>query len=295
MTPLLDLELLRTLVVASDVGGLMRAAPQLGRTRSAVSLQMRRLEAHVGAQLLRKQGRRMVLTPEGEVLLGYARRLLQLHDEALAAVGARPVGGSVRLGAPQDLAERLLPMALGRFARAMPEVAIEARVGSNASLLEALDAARLDLAVVFGDAGPARGARLAELPMRWLAAPMLALPTRGAPLPLVLLDEPCVFRRAATAALDAAGLAWRVTFSSPSLPALWAAAKAGLGLTVRTPLDVPRGLRVRGRQARLPPLPLVGLWLCGHELSSPAAALGKILRQVLLPELGALAKRRLTS
>jgi DNA-binding transcriptional LysR family regulator len=277
--------LLRTLVVAVDAEGLMRAAPRLGRTRSAVSLQMRRLEELAGTRLLRKQGRRLVLTPAGEVLLGYARRILQLNDEGLAALGAGADAGPVRLGAPQDLAQRWLPRALARFARAHPRVALTARVDGNAALAEALDRGQLDLALVFGEALPGQAERLAELPMTWIARPGLALPPAGSPLPLVLLDAPCLFRRAATAALDRAGLPWRVAFSSPSLSAIWAAVEAGLGVTARTEVGVPGRLRTGWRPRRLPPLPEVSLWLCGGALAAPAAALRAILLELLVPEL----------
>jgi len=283
----LGMDLLRTLAVATDAGGLMRAAPRLGLTRSAVSLQMRRLQEQAGVPLLRKQGRRVVLTAAGEVLLSYARRILQLNDEGLAALGQQAEAGSVRLGAPQDVAERWLPRALARLSRVHPEVAIEARVDRNAALLEALDRGQLDLALLFGEAGAGEVERLAELSMTWIASPSLSTPRPGAPLPLVLLEGPCVFRRAATAALDAAGIPWRLTFTSPSLPALWAAVSAGLGVTVRTPLGVPGRLRAGWPRRRLPPLPRVGLWLCSGsaELSRAASTLRAILVEIMAPAL----------
>jgi DNA-binding transcriptional LysR family regulator len=285
-----DLALLRTLVVAADLGGLMRAAPRLGLTPSAVSLQMRRLEAQAGARLFRKEGRRLALAPAGELLLAFARRLLQLNDQGFAALGERASAGAVRLGAPQDVAERWLPRALARFARSRPGVAIEARVDGRVALLEAMEKGQLDLALVLGEPGPGPAERLAELPMTWIASPGLALPSGGVPLPLALLDGPCAFRRAATSALDAAGVPWRLTFTSPSLPAIWAAVEAGLGATVRTPLGVPARLEAGWRGRRLPRLPAVGLWLCGGGDLSPAAAeLQQILVDTLRADLAPLA------
>src|SRR5260370_12226396 len=124
----LDPELLRTLLAAVDAGGLMRAAARVGRTRSAVSLQMRRLQEQIGRPLVRKVGRGLQLTPTGDELVGYARRLLQLNDEALARLRAEAPPELVRVGAPQDVAERWLPAALGRFARAHPHARLELRV-----------------------------------------------------------------------------------------------------------------------------------------------------------------------
>src|SRR5262249_43010260 len=113
----LDLDVLRTLAVAMDLGSFARAAERLGRSQSAVSLQMRRLEAQVGRPVLSKRGRGVALTDAGEIVLGYARRMLALNDEALHAVRGAAVAGTVRLGMHQDCAEAWLPSVLARFAR----------------------------------------------------------------------------------------------------------------------------------------------------------------------------------
>ncbi len=121
MTKNLDIETLRTLVAAMDLGSFARAAESVGRSQPAVSLQMKRLEQQVGHPILRKQGRGLALTETGDVVLAYARRILDLNDEALTAVkGTGVIAGTVRLGLPQDLAESWLPAVLARFARAHP-------------------------------------------------------------------------------------------------------------------------------------------------------------------------------
>src|SRR5437899_1601871 len=149
----LDLDLLRTLVVATELGSFARAAEHLGRTQSALSLQMRRLEERIGKPLLRKEGRNSVLTETGERVLEYAQRLVQLNDEALASLSARSLSGSVRLGMPQDFVDSSLPTVLGRFAREHPAVAIDLRVDRNMVLLDRLQRGRLDLALVFAASG----------------------------------------------------------------------------------------------------------------------------------------------
>ena len=285
----LDIAVLRTLVTAMDLGGFGRAAERLGRTQSAVSLQMRRLEEQVGEVLFRKQGRALALTDAGEVMLSYARRVLELNDEAFTAVKGLAVAGVVRLGLPQDFAETGLPTVLARFARAHPGVRAEVRVDRNAVLLDCLRRGQLDLALVFGGAQGSESTQVAELPIVWVG-PSDFTWSRKEPLPLVLFEPPCLFRQAALAALDKAGIAWRLTFTSPSLAGLWAAAGAGLGITIRTPEGVPRHLRVFDKSYRLPRLGTVGL--CLHATSrSPTPAVER-LRQVLVETITARAAHR---
>src|SRR5262249_42036725 len=130
----LDLDVLRTFVTGLDLGSFAKAAERLGRSQSAISLQLRRLEETTGQTLLRKHGRGLALTHEGEIMLGYARRLLELNDEAVAALKKPSLEGHVRLGLPPDFAETWLPDVLGRFARAHPNVQVEARVDNNKAL-----------------------------------------------------------------------------------------------------------------------------------------------------------------
>ena len=123
-----DLEDLRSFVTGVELGSFAKAAERLGRSTSAVSAHLKKLEQQVGAQILRKAGRGMVMTETGETLLGYARRLLELNDEAAAAVRGLDLQGTVRLGLQEDFGETCLPQVLGSFARANPTVRIEARI-----------------------------------------------------------------------------------------------------------------------------------------------------------------------
>ncbi|WP_373824606.1 LysR substrate-binding domain-containing protein, partial [Achromobacter insuavis] len=264
-----DLDVLRSFVAGVELGSFGRAADRLGRSTSAVSAQLKKLEEQAGVPLLRKAGRGLTLTDAGETMLAYARRLLELNDQASVAVRGTRLQGRVRLGLQEDFGEILLPHVLGQFARAHPQVRIEARVARNAELLERVAAGELDLALAWDhDAARPHGVRLAELPLCWIG-PAVTDPARAAPardadgaLPLVAFEAPCLFRSRATDALDRAGIAWTAAFISPSLAGLWAAASAGLGLMVRTPLGLPAGLRVlaTGEQG-LPPLPPLSLSL----------------------------------
>jgi len=122
----LDIDVLRTFVAAQQLGAFNRAAKQVGRSQSAISQQIRKLEDRVGQPLLRKQGRGLVLTAAGEILLAYARRILDLNDEGVAALRGVAINGVVRFGLPGDFAETWLPAALGRFKRAHKMVPVEA-------------------------------------------------------------------------------------------------------------------------------------------------------------------------
>lgn len=165
----------------------------------------------------------------------------------------------------------MLPGVLGRFARAHPKVRIEARVARNAELTARLDAGELDLALVWDDRNVSMQARraagasieVAKPLMRWIGSDALQWsPGSDEPLPLVLFDGGCLVCSLATDALDRAGIAWRVAMTSPSLAGLWAAAAAGLGLTVRTPHGLPATVRTLDPgEYGLPALPSIGLTL----------------------------------
>lgn len=295
----LDMDILRALVIAMDLGGFARAAERLGRTQSAISLQMKKLEEQVGQPLFRKAGRTVALTDTGDVLLGYARRIVALNDEALMTARGGTVDGTVRVGFPQDLAERWLPAVLGAFHRAHPRVHVEARVGRGQELREQAAQGGLDLALAFGAIGDMPPAAvsggpvtLAHLPVVWVAAPGFRADP-AAPLPLALLDSPCMFRQHGIGRLDEAGCPWRITFTSPSLSGLWAAVEAGLGVTVRTPLGVPAGLAVVGAPGNgFPALSRVTLELHrSPAATSPAVErlcgiLTESLRGILPPSAG---------
>jgi DNA-binding transcriptional LysR family regulator len=282
----LDIDILRTLATACRLGSFNRAAEQLGRSQSAISQQIHKLEDRVGHKLFRKRGRGLELTESGEVLLAYARRILDLNDEAVAALAGASVAGSVRIGLPGDFAEKWLPAILGRFKRAHPTVRVEAVVDKNSLLVDRLNKGKIDLALLMGSASLAGAEVLATLPMAWIGAPGMVR-NKNEPVPLVLFEQPCQFRAAALAALDAAKIAWRIEFTSPSLAGLWAAAEAGLGVTVRTTASIPPHLVNIGKACRLPKLPSVKLALhAGSRSLSPAASrLRDVLHETLPDEL----------
>jgi len=280
-----DLDVLRSFVTGVELGSFARAADRLGRSTSAVSAQLKKLEEQAGAPVLRKFGRGMALTEAGETMLAYARRLIELNDEAAAALRGDELEGRVRLGLQEDFGESLLTDVLGRFARAHSRVRVDVRIARNAELLDGMSSGRLDLALAW-DAGVTtpHAERLGEVPLRWIgpAGHPLTWPRDGEPLPLVMLDAPCLMRTAATAALDRANIPWRIAFTSASLAGIWAAVAAGLGVSLRTPFGLPAS--VRALEPRDMSLPVMGtLGLCLHraeaEQAPPVVRLAEILTQ----------------
>lgn len=284
--PDFDVAFLRSFVAGIELGSFAQAADKVGRSTSAVSAQIKKLEQQAGVPLLRKAGRGVVLTGAGEVMLAYARRLVDLNDEAGAALRGIELEGWVRLGLQEDFGETVLPAVLGRFARAHPKVRIEAHVARNTDLLARLGSGQLDLALLWGGAaGPdgwAWSVPVARPAMRWIASgttPWSA--PAGEPLPLIAFDRECRFLREATNALDRAGIAWRIAFTSPSLAGLWAAAAAGLGVTVRTGYGLPSSVRALDSAASgLPLLPDLPLTLL-HASATPSAPVERLAQLML--------------
>jgi DNA-binding transcriptional LysR family regulator len=291
----LDMDVLRTFVTGFELGSFARAAERLGRSQSAISTQLRKLEEQIGQPLVQKSGRGLALTTAGESLLSYAKRLLALNDEAIESIRGADVEGWVRLGLPQDFAESWLPDVLNRFSRAHPKVRIEVQVDRVVPLVEKTTKGELDIAVVWGDeaTGP-HGEKIADVPVHWIGRPDWAgvASLAGEPLPFAAFAPPCSFRSAAIEALDAAGLPWRLVFTSPSLSGLWAAAQGGLGITIRTTINMPKTLAVLDpAKTGLPALPLLPLALCRAERDpSPAVSrLTDILLESIREEIAAIA------
>ncbi|MGH7003919.1 MAG: LysR substrate-binding domain-containing protein [Alphaproteobacteria bacterium] len=280
-----DLDVLRTFCTGIEAGSFTRAAERLGRSTSAVSAQLKKLEQQAQTPIFVKAGRGLALTDAGEIMLAYARRLLDLNDEAVAAVRGSEIEGWVRIGMQEDFGETVLANVLGQFARAHPRIRIEARVGRNSDLLNRVISGQLDLALAWSDgtAATPHHQHIMDVPMCWVGP--VGQPqdwaATGEPLPLASLEAPCLLRTAATRALDRAGMAWRQSFISPSLAGLWAATAAGLGVTVRTPIGLPASVQpLQPSQYGLPHLPSLGLILHRSE-AQPAPATERLAAIVL--------------
>lgn len=228
----LDLDLARTFVTIAAVGNFTRAAQSLRRQQSTVSLQVQRLEDSLGQRLMERSPQGVRLTAEGEIFLGYARRMLDLNDELVARVVEPQMRGVVRLGTPEDFATRHLPDVLARFAHAYPAVALEVTCDLTLNLLDKFGKGAFDLALVKRErTGNGGGIRVWREPLVWVTVDRKTIDT-DRPLPLVVSPTPCVYRKRAVDALDRARRRWRIAYTCGSLAGSLAAVKAGLGVTV---------------------------------------------------------------
>jgi DNA-binding transcriptional LysR family regulator len=269
----LDVDLLRTFVAIATERNFTRAAERLMRQQSTVSLQVKRLEAVLGMRLLDRSPRSVNVTPEGEAMLAYAQRILDLNDEVVSLSLEPKLQGVVRLGTPEDFATHHLPDILSRFVQAYPSVALEVTCDLTLNLLNNFRHDKFDLVLVKRErSAGAAGVRIWREPLVWVAGHHNYVDS-GSLLPLVVSPEPCVYRKRATEALTKARRPWRVAYTCASLAGSIAAVRAGLGVAVLPKDMVPAGLHVIDG-APLPDLKDTEIaLLTGPRLKPPSAKL----------------------
>ena len=266
----IDTSLLRTFLTLADSRSFSRTGDRIGRSQSAVSGQIRRLEDTLGTALLTRDTRNVALTAAGERLLPHARAMVTAADVMLDRFRAPDISGEVRFGSPEDFASAYLPDILGGFAKAHPLVELHVTCQFTLPLIADFDAGGQDLIVIKQDPGrphPDATALWRET-LVWVAAAGFG-EDRDRPVPLVASPAPCVYRRRATQALDGAGRAWTGIFTSPSFSGCLAAVRAGLGVAVMPRAMVPPGLDVLAGWPDLAPAELA---ILGRDRPTPAAA-----------------------
>lgn len=278
----LDIDLLRTFVAVADSHGFAAAGARLGLTQSAVSQKMQRLESQLGLSLFAREGRRKQLTTQGRQLLGYARQLLSLNDETLRALRDDGSSGLLRIGSPPDVDDTILPAVLGHITRSAPNLRVEIHVGRSPHLMAALNRGDLDLAISTRTDPALEGIPLRTSQTVWLCSSQFRY-DRRAPVPLVLADEPSIFRRLALQALDEHQVKWHQTYLAPSLVGIKAAVRAGLGITARTTEVLAPDMRTLGEHEGLPRLPDVTyfLWIRRRSINEAAKTAFEMLKGVL--------------
>lgn len=258
MTTDLDIDALRAFVMVTELGGFTAAGERLGRTQSAMSLKIKRLEDTLGCRVFERTSRSLALTRDGEMLLAYARRLLDLNDETVRRFAEPDAQGDLRLGVAEYFVPQHLPGVLRAFARAYPRVRVDVHVGLSTGLSGAAGLGELDLVIGLCNEENGRGRLIATEPLRWVAAAGVDTGD-GEPVPLCTLPAGCVFRHRGLEALDRAGRRWRVAYTSASVMGVRAAAEAGLGVAVLNDGAVPAGLRVLGPAEGFPELGTVDI------------------------------------
>ena len=250
---MLDFELLRAFVAVADCGGFRRAAERLNLTQSTVSQQIKRLELETKRPLFRRTTRSVALTDDGEMLLGDARRLLQLEEAARLRLAAARLSGKVRLGVLEQLAGGSLPSALGRFAALHSGVKLEVQIGLSVDLIEQFNAGRVDVVFAQRPLGTSKGRLAWREPLVWAASDTFHL-IPGAALPLAFVER-SVAREAALAAAQDGELTWEIVYTSLSLFGVRAAVLAGLAIAPLPASAVIPGLRILDAEEGLPRLP----------------------------------------
>ena len=281
----LDIAVLRTFVAIVETGGLTSAGRVVGRTQSAVTHQINRLEAQLGRPVFGPRRRRVTLTADGEILLDYARAMLRLTEDAKARFTAPSIAGRVTLGTPDLYAAFLLPGVLSGFSRTYPQVALELRCSRSVNLYAALDREEIDIALMTRQPQFDAGTTVRAEPLVWVAARDCPVDAAG-PLPLALLPEGSVYRQRALDALGHVGRLWTVAAVSDSIAGLQAAVHAGLAVSVFPLCALSPQVRRLGRAEGLPDMPDLEIVL--HRKPSDLAPAAEHLAQYIFKELGPL-------
>lgn len=275
-----DLDLLRTLIAVAETGSFSYAGVRVGRSQSAVSMQVQKLELLVEKPLLIRGGRAVTPTRAGNDLIAYARRLLRLSDEAWASLTHQGVAGTVRLGAPEDYSASLLPGILEQFGREFPQVTVELVCEPTTELNALIATNRIDLALVtrFGDE-PMEVLR--REPMVWVASPAHAIWAHD-PLPVALFQT-CAARANILKALTDTERQYHCTYSSSSLNGMVTIVQAGLAVAGLARCSVPPSLSIVGDREGLPPLRDldVGMLRSSSSDHAPVEHLQQMIRQQL--------------
>lgn len=233
----IGLDLLRTYVAICRQGSLSRVASQTGRTQSALSMQMRRLEGLLERHLFQRTGRGVVPTAEGEVFLSYATRILALSDEAVARLRHTEIKGGIRIGLAEEISAAVLPSMIGRLHRAYPEIQLDVVVDDSSSLARLWREDELDIVIGTTVAVTTDALIAWNVELQWVSA-LDYVPDQERPLDLVTFASPCLWRRRMLDALIAARREHKITFTTQSVTALQAAIENGLGIALLPPESI---------------------------------------------------------
>jgi DNA-binding transcriptional LysR family regulator len=279
----LDIDLLRAFVVVQQTGGFSQAAVRLNRTQPAISQQIKRLESRVGSRVFdRLRNGKVNLTATGITLASYAHQILAVHDEALSRLTAPSIRSRVRIGILEELGHSRLPVVLRSFVSVFPSASPQVQVSLSNQLVNDLMLGRLDMAVVAGEPNFLQGVTLWSEPLVWVGSSVIPISLKR-PLPLVLLPDPCFYRRLAEQTLAKHALQWTQAGLSSTIAGVRATVIAGLGITALGQSEVTEGLQVIGSEFDLPQLPPVTIMIYYRDraLDEAARRLAQYVRRSL--------------
>ncbi|MFY0681232.1 MAG: LysR family transcriptional regulator [Thalassovita sp.] len=273
----LDVTTLRSFVAVAELGGVTRAAGFLNLTQSAVSMQLKRLEDLLGLSLLDRSGRSVALTASGEQLLSYARRMVELNDEAFARLTHKDYAGEIHLGVPHDIVYPVIPRVLQRFAAEMPRMRVQLNASHTNILKDAYSKGELDVILTTERSVTAEGETLREVPLRWVGAPGGQI-WKQQPLRLAQ-GRLCAFRPEVIAAMDANDISWTSVVDTDSDRTIEATVSADLAVCCMLEGTAPPQLS----ELSAPELPdlgmhMINMYTAGKRISEPVQRLAEMIR-----------------
>lgn len=262
--PDLELDLLRAFVAVAETGSFTAAAEVVGRSQSAVSQKVLRLEEILQRRVFERTSRSLALTRDGETLLVAARRMIEFNDGLMRQMREPPCVGLLRLGISEDFIPAELPKLLARFTRLHPGMQIDLMTSLSCALLDAYDGGRLDAVIAKRDGAAQRGRVVWREPLVWMAAEEYEVDL-SRPARLVMLEAPCTYREVMINALDSVRRDWVAACTASSLMGVQAAVAGGLGVTVLGKSFVQPGMKVLHAPAHWPALPMTEITVIGEE------------------------------
>ncbi|WP_207459672.1 LysR substrate-binding domain-containing protein [Azospirillum sp. SYSU D00513] len=262
--PDLEIDLLRAFVAVAETGSFTAAADVVGRSQSAVSQKVLRLEEILQRRVFDRTSRSLSLTRDGERMLVAARQMLEFNDSVVRELREPPAAGTLRLGISEDFIPGELPKLLARFSRLYPGMHIDLMTGLSCSLLQAYDEDRLDAVIAKRDGTAQRGRVIWREPLVWLAAADYQVDF-DRPARLVMLPAPCTYRDLMISALDSVRREWTAACTASSLMGVQAAVAGGLGVTVLGKSFVQEGMQILRAPQHWPALPMTEITVVGED------------------------------
>lgn len=279
----LPIDLLRTLITISEVGGHTRAAELLGRTQPAISLQIKRLDQLLGVKLLTQSGQKSVLSDDGQRLAVYARQILRLNDEAVAQFSYEPTGGTLRVGLPTDFSTAYLQDAILKFGQKSPATELKIHCALSADLLDELHRGEHDviIALYSDEDNQYLSHHWVQQPL-WVCSDTFKL-GKNAPVPIIAHYEGCAYRERMTSVLSRERRQWNIVFSAPGIAELQSAVLSAFGVTALTEKTLQKGMRILNKTEGFPALPAihVGIFYRHSQASQSSLFLVDHLNQLL--------------
>jgi DNA-binding transcriptional LysR family regulator len=271
----MDTSLLKTFLILNETKSFSKTADIVGRSQSAVSMQIQKLEDRLQCELFERTKRTVTLTQNGEKLIQHARKILSLSQTMLNDFLEPKISGSIRFGAPEDFTTFHLPAILSDFSQTHPNVTLNVQCDLTRNLMKYFNEDKFDLIVIKKDENqPIPNSRfILNEKLVWVISKSLlesVNPKGTTPLPLVLSPSPCVYRERAIDSLTREDIGWVETFTSPSVAGIVAAVRAGLGCAILPQEMVPSGLKIVGSATGWPKLEDAQICLLAKDVDNPA-------------------------